>query len=639
MGELLPEQQKACESDSKFIRLLAGPGTGKTRTITYRVKYLIEEAKIEPDNILVLTFTRAAAAELRKRIGILLGKAKLLPHVVTLHSFALSQILHNAKIIEKLPKPLRIASDWEERNIIQEDLKKTLSCPIKEIQTKFAFLSADWQTLKADDADWEKRFSDPVFLGAWREHREKFGYTLRSELVYQFKRAVEQTGDFKLAKKFTHILVDEYQDLNRCDLSVIKTLSEKLDASIFVAGDDDQSIYGFRFAHPDGIRRFSIDYIPTEELELETCMRCGEEILKISEFVADLDTKRLRRGKGMKIPPGAPKGNVELLRFDNQYPEAEAIAKICFSLIKGGQVEAGEILILLRSDFHGVMSSPIKDKLELLGLPVHVNIENDNPLEAKTGLLLLAHLKLVHNQFDHLAWRTILQLRNNNVGVETLAKIFKQCLDNGVTFTECLIKIKEEDTGGFSESLKSEINENLRLIEQLDDEFKDAKDNKELLKKILNLSKIYPINIEKEVEYLMKICVETDSGDLPSLLRNLSSSDEEIEQEMEDDKINILTMHKAKGLTATVVIIVGVEDQVIPGRYEGDEIGDERRLLFVSLSRAKEAIFMTYCERRIGPQAFTGRVDKVLHRVITRFLQDAPIKPVSGIKYIKDRGL
>lgn len=457
--------------------------------------------------------------------------------------------------------------------------------------------------------------------------------------MYQFKRALEQTGSFKLDKKYTHILVDEYQDLNRCDLSVIKTLVEKLDASLFVAGDDDQSIYGFRYAHPDGIRRFPEDFKPTEECELETCMRCGEEILKISEFVADLDTKRLRLGKGMKTSPGAPKGNVELLRFNNQYEEAESIAKICYSLIKGGEVGEGEILILLRSDFNGVMSTPIKEKLEAKGLPVHINIENDNPLETKEGLLLLAHLKLIYNRNDHLAWRTVLQLRSNNIGVETFSKIFKQCVDKGTSFTECLMKIKEETMSGFSASLKAEVEENLRLIEQLEGEFKDIKDNKSLVEKIRNLIKIYPSKIEKEVEYLGNICVEVESEDLASLLRNLSSSDEEIEQEIEDDKINILTMHKAKGLTATVVIIVGVEDQAIPGRHDGVGIGDERRLLFVSLSRAKAAVFLTYCEKRVGAQAFTGRDDKTLLRRITRFLEDAPIKPISGSKYIKDRGL
>lgn len=164
MAELLPEQQKASESKAKFVRLLAGPGTGKTRTITYRVKHLIENVKIDPENILVLTFTRAAASELRQRIKVLLGKIESLPHVVTLHSFSLSQILYNSKIIEKLPKPLRIANDWEERNIIQEDLKKALTCTIKDVQGKFTFLSADWQTLVADEADWEKSFQILYFL-------------------------------------------------------------------------------------------------------------------------------------------------------------------------------------------------------------------------------------------------------------------------------------------------------------------------------------------------------------------------------------------------------------------------------------------------------------------------------------------
>ena len=155
---------------------------------------------------------------------------------------------------------LRIADDWEERHIILEDLKQLLRLQrVDQARDLFNELSADWQSLTADQADWERRYPNPQFLGAWREHRYIYGYVLRDELVYQLKRAMEQDPDFTVDGPPTYLLVDEYQDLNRCDLAVVKAIADH-GAEVYCAGDDDQSIYGFRKAHPEGIRRFTVDY-------------------------------------------------------------------------------------------------------------------------------------------------------------------------------------------------------------------------------------------------------------------------------------------------------------------------------------------------------------------------------------------
>src|SRR5262249_20654269 len=161
------------------------------------------------DRIVALTFTRAAAHELRKRIEQHLGKGCKL-RISTLHSFALRQLLRNSSKITSLKQPLRIADDWEERRIILEDLKALLELKrVDEASKLFNRLSADWQSLTADEAGWDERFPDPKFLGAWQQHRGIYGYTLRAELVYQLKRALEQHGNFDLGHQPTHLIVDE----------------------------------------------------------------------------------------------------------------------------------------------------------------------------------------------------------------------------------------------------------------------------------------------------------------------------------------------------------------------------------------------------------------------------------------------
>ena len=290
-----PDQKLAIQYVGGHARLLAGPGTGKTHVLTRKVMWLVLKEGIAPADIIALTFTRLAAAQLREKL-----KESLDPHgvstppVSTLHSFALRQILHNKQTVRELPVPVRVADDWEERHIIQEDLKRILELPrIEKVHDLIQRLSADWETLKAEEGGWEESFPDPRFLGALEQHKAVYGETLRSELVYRLKRALEQRGEFNLDHEYKYVLIDEYQDLNACDLAVVRSLSTNTEgAKLFVVGDDDQSIYGFRYADPVGIRRFPEDY-GAERLDLEVCFRCDKEILKQAEFVASQDIKRL----------------------------------------------------------------------------------------------------------------------------------------------------------------------------------------------------------------------------------------------------------------------------------------------------------------------------------------------------------
>ncbi|NLE95192.1 MAG: UvrD-helicase domain-containing protein, partial [Dehalococcoidia bacterium] len=196
---LLPGQREAASHSGTHARVLAGPGTGKTLTLTRHVCYLLEELHVPSAEVLVITFTRAAAAELRQRFEQRLGATER-PAVLTLHSFALRQLLRNSDFVSDLPRPLRIADDWEERHIVQEDLKALLGLSrITQVQDLMHGLSADWQSLTADDEQWERRFPNPTFLGAWREHRSVYGYTLRDELAYQLKKMLEQRSDCEIA--------------------------------------------------------------------------------------------------------------------------------------------------------------------------------------------------------------------------------------------------------------------------------------------------------------------------------------------------------------------------------------------------------------------------------------------------------
>jgi DNA helicase II / ATP-dependent DNA helicase PcrA len=647
--DLLPEQRMAASHAGSHARLLAGPGTGKTLTLTRHVCFLVEEHNVSPGNILAFTFTRAAARELRQRVENELG-ARECPRISTLHSFALRQLLRNAMRITDLPQPLRIADDWEERNIILEDLKALLTLRrISEATDLLSELSADWQSLTADEADWEMRFPNPRFIGAWREHRRIYGYTLRSELVYQLKKALEQLGDFQLEGPLEYLLVDEYQDLNRCDLAVVHQIASR-NVKLFIAGDDDQSIYGFRKAHPEGIRRFPQDYPGARELKLEICKRCDCGILELGLFVARQDHRRYP--KEIRPEPGRGQGEVAILRFQNQDTEAAGVAELCTHLRDFHNLEPGNILILLRSDRNGVFSGPIRQRLEAAGMPVSAATGTAGPLDNAYGRAFLAFMRLAVSHEDSLAWRTLLQVWCHGIGPVAIGAVYNLARSQGASFAQTLFAA-HADANILPSSQRSSLSGAIgRVLDRLEELFPGgAQEEHEMTDEMMDVVRTATESFIEDEEVRESILMEFErtaetvgATSIEELVRATEVASEDIEQEIDTGAVNILTMHKAKGLTAEAVIIAAAEDQYLPGRAQGDAIDDERRLLYVSLTRAKHHLFVTYCDRRDGRQTRTGRpagYDPTTgksfwrqNRSLTNFLQDTPVTPQAGMTYI-----
>ena len=637
--DLLTDQRTAAAHAGTHARLLAGPGTGKTLTLTRRICFLVTESNISAKNILALTFTRAAARELRQRVANELGEDQS-PRISTLHSFALRQLLKNARRITELPQPLRIADDWEERNIVLTDLKALLDLPrIAQARNFLNELSADWQSLTADEEDWGKRSPDPRFLGMWREHRKIYGYTLRSELVYQLKKALEQRGDFELESQIEYLLVDEYQDLNRCDLAVVQQI-EKRDVELFIAGDDDQSIYGFRKAHPEGIRRFPRDYSDATELGLEICKRCDRNILELGLFVACQDPRRIE--KVIQSEPGRKKGEVALLRFANQAAEAKGIAELCTYLVAQHKLKPNDILILLRSDRNGGFSSPIREKLEGADIPVAAATDTTNPLDKENGRAFLAFFRLAVRSEDSLAWRTLLQAWCKGVGEGAIGAVYDLARSRGENFAQTVIAAHDDADilpTNHRARLSKAINDVLNQLNVLfpEDSRGEYETRDELMDVVRPAAESIITDAEERDSILLKIertAEAFEAASIEELVRALEVESEDIEQEIEEEKVNILTMHRAKGLTAEAVIIAAAEDQHIPGRARGNAVDDERRLLYVSLTRAKHHLFVTYCDKRTGQQSHTGRDSGNVSRSLSQFLVDCPHTSQDGREFI-----
>jgi DNA helicase II / ATP-dependent DNA helicase PcrA len=621
--ELSDEQRAFASHPATVVRLVAGPGTGKTRVMTRRVAYLIEGSGVDPTKILALTFSRAAAQELRDRLELLLGTTVGdRPSVYTLHAFALRQLLRNNGA-PGLPHPIRIADDYDERWVIDEEIAKLAQLPVRRVQQEFRNLASDWETLKVDEDEWERTHPNPRFLGAWRRHREIYGYTLRAELVYALKKALDEDPELEIEPECEHILADEYQDLNKCELAVLERLVAE-GRTLFVAGDDDQSIYGFRNAFPAGLREFDQTYPGAEHGELIECHRCDRDILAMALNVAEQDVDRIP--KQLRPREGAEDGQVEAFSFASISHEARGVAQICRQLVDDG-ISPGSILILLRSDPRGLYSQPIIDALGEAGLNAELPADPFAILNDGYPRQVVCFLRLLRDRGDGLAWRELLKLRDNGLGDGSLMAVYRLADEHGERYRVALERIAD-DPDVLDHSRRRTIGQEVQSLESMLDEHSALLDGApdEGLEAILDALG-FPAGDERDavVDLLMSLPIEGNEdvtlGTIEGALHGSRGALDESERAGDPDRVQIMSMHSAKGLTANAVIIAACDDELMPGETQNRrELDDQRRLLYVSLTRAEHHLFVTFARRRAGRQSHMLGVPEA--RTLTRFLRD-----------------
>lgn len=308
---------------------------------------------------------------------------------------------------------------------------------------------------------------------------------------------------------------------------------------------------------------------------------------------------------------------MKLLRFDNQYGEAKNIAKKVKALIDSG-TPAKEIVLLFRGSISKLLT-PIVDEFKKLDIPYTETIESEIE-DSKEYRIVLSLLRLVNQQDDNLALRTLVQLEKNNLGDKCIESIHTICTSKKISFAKALEEIYSNPSAikqgkKLNEYMQS-VNEKLakyKTIEKLDD----------LVTQVVQENMADTPLREKVLTSLKKV-VSGDEQKLDDFLRALSTASEAIEQDVEGDAVNLLTMHQAKGLTYDVCFIVGLEDEYLPGRNADTSLDDERRLLYVSMTRARHKLYMTYCNQRVADQRHTGSNSGVENRNLTRFLRDIP---------------
>lgn len=627
-----PEQQAILRyALDRHARVLAGPGTGKSATVVKLLDDIM--SRREPPRVKLLTFTRAATAELAHKVSEHPAVAAERPS--TIHSFALSILLRNPDA-SSLPRPIRIADDWERKNIVNKTLGRRIGVQPRRIDELFRELAANWEALNPVQSNRVRPQDRARFMGGWTEHREIFGYTMLAEIPYGVREALLAHDDLD-GIDFDLLVVDEYQDLNACDLEVLQLLAER-GCWIIAVGDDDQSIYSFRRAAPEGIRRFPADYAGCAQYPLSVTHRCGSRIIDWAAHVIEGDVSRDPSRPRLTPAPESPSGEVALLAFGSARAEAAGVVQIVENLITREGIAAEDILILLRGDYQGAWSAPIKEALDAREIAYADPESVTEILDRRTNRRALALLRILLDREDSLAWATLFELQEG-IGDGFIDAIYNVAREQHATFGQTVLSFHAESFSGAPAVSARRASALVTLVLQwlethaVPDEKPEEGWTAWLLEHLTTPGLFEPdddlTTLLSEVEELMEpdIALSRYLNQVAPVAKDLAYS--------RSTGVRIMSMAASKGLTVEATILPGLEDGVMP-RPDADR-EEERRLLYVAMTRSKKYLFGTWARRRQGPTARSGRAAVQQRRIVSSFLRGGPISTQDGEDYIAAR--
>jgi len=624
-------QLAAAEDAHAQIRVLAGPGTGKSRSIEERARWLLSNG-VQPTNIVAVSFTRAAARDLEGRIrkyGVdhgVQGMAQV--RVGTLHSVAL-RILKRAGLLAAFPVDPRVLDDWELSNIFDPEFGQQYNVTSKRRRTEIRRQhEAFWNT-----GAWNPPNYTPPDQPITAQERQRFSQFLESRgqlyscvLPGEIVRKcvdVSAAGVVNLFELLNaqHLIADEYQDLNPSDLEFIDILARE-GVTLFVSGDDDQSIYSFRHALPKGIQDFHHKYPDAGLHTLNDCFRCTPAVLNsaYSVVTAFPDPDRLDKDVTSLYANAQPpvQGVVHRWRIPNAQLEANAIADSCRDLIASG-IPANQIMILLSSI--PSLGQGISDALAAAGVPAPV-LRPTAFADTPVGRLGLAALRIVGDEDDYVGLRTILGLRSGT-GIATCNAIANAVHNNNLNLSEVFRAILP--AGVFSKGQLKALNFARATIAEL-----DTWSDEELLggrRLALRDMIVESLGIDAAAQWSAQTGPLPDQMTLAEPRQYVAAPSEwdqrrvfleasvrlglaQIEDAVEVPTVQLMTMHSSKGLSAQVVFVPGLEEGLLPGPkrapYPG-LVSEAARLLFVAMTRARFACIASYAQYRITHGKLVGQ--------------------------------
>jgi len=591
LDNLNPEQKQAVVKNDGPLLILAGAGSGKTRVLTHKFAYLA--GKNSPESILAMTFTNKAAKEMKERIESLIRKDLKGTWVGTFHSQC-NRILRKEIATVGYKNDFSIYDNDDQCTLIRHILKE-----FKIYEAMYKGILSRISSLKSSSISPEEFITNGEGYGfdeklarvyvRYQDELKRCNALDYDDLIMLCIRLFEENPD-KLKKYqalFKHILVDEFQDTNQAQYKLLRLLADE-HRNICVVGDDDQSIYAFRGANIQNILSFEKDYPDTKVIKLERNYRSTENILHVSDCIIKNNSQR--REKSLKSERGAGE-QVCHCWFPTEKEEAAYISKLIKEFYLKGIYDYKDFAVLYRIN---LQSRSIEEALRRERLPYRV-IGGISFYQRKEIKDIAAYMKLAINPDDNVSLRRIINVPARGIGATTLSKIEQYSKKNNKSLMasiKALIKGK-----GVTASIKEKLSKFVKIADKLS-ALADGKADS-LVEGILTLSGYSEQIEEARLENVQEFIRSAAGRDIMEFMDTLSLVSKSDDQD-EDNRITLLTLHSAKGLEFPVVFIAGIEEGVIPyfKATTPAELDEERRLLYVGMTRAKNNLWLTGAGKR-----------------------------------------
>ena len=599
LENLNKEQKQAVEITEGPLLVLAGAGSGKTRVLTTKVAYLVNEMGINPANILAITFTNKAAKEMKERVFHMLGTIAYTIQISTFHSFGLLIIKENYEKLG-LSKNFTILDSDDSLTIVKKILKQMNLDPKvynpRGIRNKIS--SAKNELI---DSKVFARFAnsdyDKIVLEVFQKYEQKLKVNNSLDFDDLLLKPIElfkKNPDIleKYQNRFKYILVDEYQDTNEAQYIIIKMLSQKY-KNICVVGDIDQSIYGFRGANYQNIMNFEADYPEAIVIKLEENYRSTGNILNVANDIIKNNKKRKEKILWTKNDEGL---KIKYHRAYDEKDEAHYVTSEIKKLIISG-VERENIAVLYRTN---AQSRNMEEDLLSENIPYKVvgSFYFYNRKEIKD---LIAYLKLLYNENDDISLMRIINVPKRQIGPKTIGNLSQKAIEENTSLYNAIESGKELAFKNIIEDIKKQ-SEELSLTELVDLILDKTGMRKELKNEKTIEAEVRLENLE-EFKSITKNFEENNGIiSLEDFLLEISLVSDVEEHKNNKDVVTLMTIHSAKGLEFDHIFIIGLEEGLFPHNNSmaaEDDIEEERRLCYVAVTRAKKTLTIVNAKRRM----------------------------------------
>lgn len=598
LDTLNDRQKEAVLYNEGPLLIIAGAGAGKTKTLTTKIAYLIEENDVLPSNILAITFTNKAAKEMKDRIIRLIGSIGYQIQTSTFHSFGLKLLKENYERLG-FDKNFVIMDSDDSLTIVKKILKDMDLDPKiynpRAIRNKISSCKNELISPKAYSRYTVSPYEE-IVCKVYEKYQEKLiknnAVDFDDLLILPIK-LFEENKDIleKYQEQFKYILIDEYQDTNEAQYKLTKMLSEKY-RLITCVGDDSQSIYSFRGANYKNILNFEKDYKDAKTILLEQNYRSTSYILNAANDV--IKNNKMKKEKNLWTSRG--EGNkVKYYRALSESDEAYYVVKCIKQAISNGN-NYDDIAVLYRTN---AQSRNLEEAMLKENIPYRV-VGSFYFYSRKEIKDLLAYLRLTHNEKDNISLLRVINTPKRGIGLKTIENLTKKADEENISIYEAITSGKELEFKKIIEKLK-EVSENVTLTELIDKILTGTGIKEELEKEEDITSEVRLENLE-EFKSITKSFEEREGLiSLEDFLLEISLVSDAEEYKDDTNRVSLMTVHSVKGLEYKDVFIVGMEEGIFPhmnSLMESSEIEEERRLAYVAITRAKDNLTIINARRR-----------------------------------------